>query len=298
MLTKAILDGNIQQALEHICYLLHMNDEKLVELETSFIEICNFIGLNMEIEHSKRWFDIVNSTYNIIINDQIKIDDTLVLCSKMCSLCKLIKENSVIGIKSLRSQVISDLEHNLSNEYITVLQSILPIRNSESYLVACRIASCFVRYLENVEKVDIDSKEFTMLSNKLRLCIEYITRKNIYIENPNSKDGDCIWFMWNIILRLTQSNSFSVIYKLFIHNWKSTVRKKRLGILWGTVYLLKAKDIEWSKHDIENFQKIQLLSKNLMIETKNRYPKQVKVKRDIEKDIENIWTTYMPSVKS
>ena len=298
MLTKSILDGNIQQALEHICYLLHMNDEKLVELETSFIEICNYIGLNMEIEHSKRWFDIVNSTYNIIVNDQIKIDDTLVLCSKMCTLCKLIKENSVIGIKSLRSQVINDLEYNLSNEYITILQNILPIRSSESYLVACKIASCFVRYFENVEKVDIDSKEFTMLSNKLRLCIEYITRKNIYIENPNSKDGDCIWFMWNIILKLTQSNSFSVIYKLFTYNWKSTIRKKRLGILWGTVYLLKAKDIEWSKQDIENFQKIQLLSKNLMIETKNRYPKQVKVKTNIEQDIDNIWVSYMPSVKS
>ena len=36
-----------------------MNDEKLEELETSLIEICNYIGLNMEIEHAKRWFDIV-----------------------------------------------------------------------------------------------------------------------------------------------------------------------------------------------------------------------------------------------
>ena len=79
MLTNYILNSDIQKSLEHICYLLHMNDEKLEELETSLIEICNYIGVNMEIEHAKRWFDIVNSTYEIISNDEIKIDETLVL---------------------------------------------------------------------------------------------------------------------------------------------------------------------------------------------------------------------------
>ena len=147
MLTEYILNGNIQKALEHICYLLHTNDEKLDELESSFMTICNYIGINMEIEHAKRWFDIINSTYIIITNDNIKIDETLVLCSKMCSLCKLIKENSVIGIKCLRSQVINDLEYNLNVEYVTILENILPLRTSDSYDVGCKIAMCFVKYL-------------------------------------------------------------------------------------------------------------------------------------------------------
>ena len=298
MLTEYILNGNIQKALEHICYLLHTNDEKLDELESSFMTICNYIGINMEIEHAKRWFDIINSTYIIITNDNIKIDETLVLCSKMCSLCKLIKENSVIGIKCLRSQVINDLEYNLNVEYVTILENILPLRSSDSYDVGCKIAMCFVKYFEKTKDIDINSKQFIVLANKIRLAIEYITRKNIYIENNNSKDADCIWFLWNIILKLTQSPSFSVIYKLFSHNWKSTVRKKRLGILWGTVYLLKHKDIEWSSQDLDNFEKIRLLSKNLMIETKNRYPKDIKIKKDINDDIKNIWNTYVPTPKS
>ena len=37
MLTNYILNCNIQKALEHICFLLHTNDEKLDELENSFI---------------------------------------------------------------------------------------------------------------------------------------------------------------------------------------------------------------------------------------------------------------------
>jgi len=298
MLTKYILTGNIQKALEHICFLLHTNDEKLDELENSFIEICNYIGLNMEIEHAKRWFDIVNSTYNTINNNEIKIDDTLVLCSKMCALCKLIKENSIIGIKSLRSQVINDLQYNLTPQYISVFENILPLRSSESYNVACNIAMCFVNYFEKTQNIDTDCKEFIGFANKIRLAIEYITRKNIYIENNNSKDADCIWFIWNIILKLTQSPSFSIIYKLFSHNWKSTIRKKRLGILWGTVYLLKHKEIEWSDQDIDNFDKIRLLSKNLMIETKNRYPKDIKINKNINNDIKNIWNTYIPSPKN
>lgn len=298
MLTNYILNSDIQKSLEHICYLLHMNDEKLEELESSLIEICNYIGLNMEIEHAKRWFDIVNSTYEVISNDEIKIDETLVLCSKMCSLCRLLKENSIIGIKNLRSQVINDLEHNLNAQYVVIFENILPLRTSDSYSVACRIAMCFVNYFEKTKDIDTDSKEFTVLANKIRLAIEYITRKNIYIENNNSKDADCIWFIWNIILKLTQSHSFTTIYKLFSYNWKSTARKKRLGILWGTVYLLKHKEIEWSKQDIDNFEKIRLLSKNLMIEIKNRYPKDIKIKKNIDDDIKNIWNTYIPSSKS
>ena len=43
MLTNYILNSDIQKSLEHICYLLHMNDEKLEELENSLIEICNYI---------------------------------------------------------------------------------------------------------------------------------------------------------------------------------------------------------------------------------------------------------------
>lgn len=298
MLTNYILNSDIQKSLEHICYLLHMNDEKLEELESSLIEICNYIGLNMEIEHAKRWFDIVNSTYEIISNNEIKIDETLVLCSKMCSLCKLLKENSIIGIKNLRSQVINDLEHNLNAQYVVIFEHILPLRTSDSYNVACKIAMCFINYFEKTKDIDTESKEFTVLANKIRLTIEYITRKNIYIENNNSKDADCIWFIWNIILKLTQSHSFTTIYKLFSHNWKSTARKKRLGILWGTVYLLKHKEIEWSKQDIDNFEKIRLLSKNLMIEIKHRYPKDITIKKNIDDDIKNIWNTYIPSSKS
>jgi len=275
-----------------------MNDEKLEELESSFIEICNYIGLNMEIEHAKRWFDIVNLTYEIISKDQIKIDETLVLCSKMCSLCKLLKENSIIALKNLRSQVITDLEYNITSQYVTIFENILPLRSSDSYNVACKISMCFVNYFEKSKDIDVASKEFTVLANKIRLVIEYITRKNIYIENNNSKDADCIWFIWNIILKLTQSNSFITIYKLFSYNWKSTARKKRLGILWGTVYLLKHKEIEWSEHDIDNFNKIRLVSKNLMIEIKNRYPKDIKIKNNIDDDIKNIWNTYIPSSKS
>ena len=122
MLTNYILNSDIQKSLEHVCYLLHMNDEKLEELETSLIEICNYIGLNMEIEHAKRWFDIVNSTYDIISNNEIKIDETLVLCSKMCSLSKLLKENSIISIKNLRSQVINELEYNLNAQYVVIFE--------------------------------------------------------------------------------------------------------------------------------------------------------------------------------
>lgn len=35
-----------------------------------------------------------------------------------------------------------------------------------------------------------------------------------------------------------------------------------------------------------------------MIETKNRYPKDITIKKNIDDDIKNIWNTYIPSSKS
>lgn len=289
MLLNFIKSGNVEKTLEHICYTLHTNDNTIHELEIHFIDICNYIGLNMETEHAKRWFDIVNSTYEWIISDTIKIDDTLILCSKMCALCKLIKENSIINIKNLRSQIINDLEHNLNNENISIFKEILPHCTSDSYPVACRIVTCFVKYFETAKEFDENSKELFHLSNRIRLCIEYIIRKNIYIENNNSKDSDCIWFLWNIILQLSQSPSINIIYKLFSINWKSTIRKKRIGILYGTVYLLRHKDINWNNQDIDNFEKIKKISPNLMNEIKLRFPKK---KVEVKKVNYDIWNNF------
>lgn len=302
MLKNLIYKANINETLEHICLILHMNDDRINKLPDIFIEICNYIGLNMEKEHVLKWLNIVELTYIWITSDNIKIDDTLILCVKMCNLCKNIFENNTIQLKNLRSQIINDFEDKLSIEYMRHFENILPYPTSESYSIACKILMCFINFNNKINNISDDNNDFNLLTNKIRLSIEYIVRKNIYIENQTTKDSDCIWFLWNILLQLSQSPFINIIYKLFIFDWKSNCKKKRLGLLYGSVYLIKYKDINWSDKDLENFEKIKQLSKNFMINIKEKYPKTINNKKNNNKfnniNNINIWDNYIPINKN
>jgi len=297
MLKNLIYKGNIKESLENVCIILHMNDERINKLSDTFIEICNYIGLNMEKEDVLKWLNIVELTYIWITSDLIKVDDTLILCVKMCNICKNIFENNIIQLKNLRSQVINDFENKLSIEYIRNFEQILPLPTSESYSISCKILMCFITFYNKINDISDDNNDFNLLTNKIRLSIEYIVRKNIYIENQSTRDGDCIWFLWNIILQLSQSPFINILYKLFIFEWKSNCKKKRLGLLYGSVFLIKYKDINWTDTDLENFDKIKNLSKNFMINIKEKYPKTVKKNKVTYSNI-NIWDNYIPINKN
>lgn len=300
MIRDYIQKGDIKQTLENVCLIIHMNDERISQLEDDFIQICSFIGKNMEIVHTRRWYDIVDLTLKWVSNERVEIDETLVLCSKMCTICKQIFEHNTINLKQLRGQVISDLEFKLKQEYMRSFENILPIPTSQSYPVACNITMCFMKYYESVNDLSHDSKELTTLTNRLRLCIEYITRKDVFIETPNSKDYDCIWFLWNVIMQISQSPHIQTIYKMFVLDWKPTMKKKRLGLLWGSVYLLKPDDTGWSKTELDSFAKIKQVSSNLMYETRQKYPKPVSKRnnRQIQNvDVNALWEDFAPSPK-
>ena len=188
-------------------------------------------------------------------------------------------------------------ENKLSIEYIRNFEQILPLPTSESYSISCKILMCFITFYNKINDISDDNNDFNLLTNKIRLSIEYIVRKNIYIENQSTRDGDCIWFLWNIILQLSQSPFINILYKLFIFEWKSNCKKKRLGLLYGSVFLIKYKDINWTDTDLENFDKIKNLSKNFMINIKEKYPKTVKKNKVTYSNI-NIWDNYIPINKN
>lgn len=299
MIKEFIQEGNIQKTLENVCLILHQNDSQVEQLEEEFISICDYIGSHMDSNHVMRWLDIIENTLIFVNNTSINIDDTLVLCSKMCMLCKQIYHIDSMNLQRLRSQVIIDLESPLKHEYIRSLANILPIPTSQSFPVACNISMCFVKYIEKANDLSLDSKELHNITNRLRLCIEYITRKNVFIENPHSRDSDCIWFLWNLLTQLSQSKEIQTVYRLFTINWKSNSKKKRMGLLWGSVYLLRLHKIEWTTSDTEVFTKIKNISRNLMLQVKQQNPKPV-VKKSLvpEVDVNALWDTYEPKLKS
>ena len=269
MLRNYIKEGDINNALKELCCILNEN-KNIDKLEDDFIFVVDYIGRHMNATHASKYYDIIDKTYEFITNESILIDDTLVLCCKMCCICKQLYDTPSIHMKTLRKLIINDLQYSLKHEYVRNLQdNILPVPTSSSFPVACNISMCLINYQNSAEQLSVDSKELIALTNRVRLCVEYVTRKNVYIETSLSKNGDCIWFLWTLILYLCQSPIIQKLYNTFTFKWKANCKNKRMGILWSSVFFIKFNKNEWTEKEEQTFLQIKNMSKKLMEETKS-----------------------------
>ena len=270
MLRNYIKEGDINNSLKELCTILNDNKE-IDKLEDDFVFIIDYIGKHMNAIHTSKFYDIIENTYNFITNDTILIDETLVLCCKMCCICKQLYDTPSIHIKTLRKLIITDLQHTLHHQYVRSLENILPTTTSASFPVACNISMCIINYQTTAEKIPIESKELSELTNRLRLCIEYITRKNVYIETSLSKNGDCIWFLWTLILHLSQNPIIQKLYNIFTFKWTAKCKNKRIGILWSSIFFIKFNKNEWTEKENQTFQQIKNMSSQLMEQSKSNH---------------------------
>lgn len=296
-----IINGNIEQSLQKICEILSKNDEDLEKLEEEFVNICSYIGTHMDITHCRRWIDIMNNVKVFVNESKIMIDKTLELCCKLCILCKSVHETKQMPIKKLRDHVIQYFDKTELNQYqLKLFEDILPHMKNESYNIACNICSTFIKFIIDIENTHLDDKNIFHLSNHLRLCIEYITRRDVYIENGINRDSDCTWFLWGMLVILSSNNSdITIAYELFKFRWKQSFKKHRIGLLWGSIFIviLSRKHIsspEWGIKDCKIFDKIRSMSTHMMNETKNK----IKISNtEKESDGLNLLVHYTPKKK-
>lgn len=296
-----IINGNIEQSLQKICEILCKNDDELERLEEEFVNICGYIGTHMDITHCKRWLDIINDVKIFVNDSKIMIDKTLELSCKLCILCKNVHETKQMPIKKLRDHVIQYFDKTELNLYqLKLFEEILPHPQNESYNIACNICSTFIKFILDIENTHIDDKNIFHLSNHLRLCIEYITRRDVYIENGINRDSDCIWFLWGMLIILSSNNrDIKNVYELFKFKWKQSLKKHRIGLLWGSIFIviLSRKQIyslEWNITDFKIFDKIRSMSAQMMNQTRDR----IKITNVEEKtDGLNFLVHYTPKKK-
>lgn len=298
-----IINGNIEETLQAVCEILHKNNDEMQRLEEDLIETCNYIGKHMDITHSLRWVDIMSGVKQFIDSHKVNVDETLELCAKMCIVCKSLHETKQMPIKKLREHVIKYFENKDINAYDhRMFEDILPTPNNESYKVACNIAGTIIYYAMMIENMDFEDKNIFHVSNHIRLCVEYVTRKDVYIENGINRDCDCIWFLWGIFLKLSIPNKqdIGVSYYLFKHRWKPSIKKKRIGILWGSIFVMilarkRISNETWSARDQRIFQQIRAMSPKMMMEIKSKIESDDNKKED---DSMNILLRYTPKAKN
>ena len=293
MIYDYIIDGNIKSTLEEACYIFHTKN-KFDELLKSLILVCNYIGINMNINIAYKWHDIVNLTNNFLTQEKIIIDDTLILLTKMCILCKNIQEHKPISIHQLRKRLIPFFENPLSSLDFHMFQQILPPITSESFNIASKISNCFKNLFNEINSSNKDNLPYVI--NNIRLCIEFVCRRNIWIETQLNKDHDCIWFLWGILKILTNDSTLiNDTFNLFIYDWKKSVKKNRIGMLYGSVYLAifyyKKELIQnWKNDEDKIFNHIKSISHNMMETTRTNFP--------IEKKHIHVISTYIPNIKN
>lgn len=300
MIYDKIIDGNIKESLEKVCEILYLKTS-IEELENDLILVCNYIGKNMNINHTKKWGELIELTYKFIENDKVEVDNTLILITKMCLICKTIQENKKIGIAQLKNRLSKQFDEKLTSLEENKYEIILPSMSSECYEIASKITKCFHNLIDELNRTSTTDKDMIHIINRLRLSIEYICRKNIWIETHLHTDTDVIWFLWGL-LRILSNDDITIYnsFQLFILKWKNSNKNNRIGILWGSVFLLilyfkSDLSFYWKSADERLFDNIKTMAGTMMLKIKEKFPKKEELKIEI-KDIDFI-SRYIPKIK-
>jgi hypothetical protein len=277
---NCITSGNIEQSLQLVCKYLYLNNAFLTKLENELINVCSFIGMNIDLVYVLKFKDILLGVSTFITRDSVKIDETLSLVSKMCLICKNMVHYPKIPLANLRKKIIHLFERQTYQEMAYNIHShtqLLPKRSSDTFDVAWKILKGYMTILFDIEDLSPNDPEILILANKLRLAYEYVQRKDITIDIPTHRDSDNMWFLWDILFHFSSDpHLLKTPYSLFCHDFKPSQKTKRIGILYGSTFLLiysKKRDIpvKWSEQDEIIFDKISKLSKTMFEETKKKY---------------------------
>ena len=185
-LYESITKGDIQNSI-YITATILLTDKISIEVfENTLIAICSYIGSFINIYDVKKWLDIINGTKNIIEDDNINIKYIFVILTKMCILCDIyiknpIAKSGIINLKSLRTKIIDVFiceDNKLSNSGIIKFDGIIPPHDSDTYNISLQIISGVIKLIKLTDDVSCDDGDYLQeISNKLRNCFDYISRK-------------------------------------------------------------------------------------------------------------------------
>jgi hypothetical protein len=282
-LFNLITKGDIKNSIYTVCKILLEGEISIDFFEETLIALCSYIGTFINIYNSKKYIDVINNVKNIIVNENIVIKDILLTITKMCILCEIYNKHPMVkagnsSLPTLRKKIIDIFENNevkLSHNGINKFEGILPPIDSENYNIALLIISSLVYLIKKTDNLSIDdSNKIQKISEKLRNCFEYISKKKYTFETKfYSLDNDSIWFLWGIISILYNDDYINNAFYIFNYNWKKTYKQSRIGILWGVAILLiysHKKDIsyDWDNKEINIINKIDELALTLYNEVK------------------------------
>lgn len=294
-----ICKADIQNSLSIATKLILKDPQKsFISLQSIFINVCGYIGAFVTIYEIRMWIDVIDSVISFIDDEQVVIRNIYVMIAKMCILClnynkKPTIKTGVLSVKLVRDKVIDMFSVDglkLTEGGISRFEGVMPPHDSPSYQLAIQIITGYVNILKKVSdmSVDSDADKLFDISQKIRHSFDYITRKKYTFETTfYENDNDAVWFLWGIISLLYEDREMDMIYQLYTFDFKKTLKKNRIGLLWGAgvvmVYLNK-RDIarNWNKDEVMMITKIYDISMDLYKDIKKEFKEEEEIHEDRE----------------
>jgi hypothetical protein len=281
----AILENDSTQALYITC--LYVIKEQFAYLEDEWINMSSHIGKKDGMSFGKTWAAVNTEILRIINSDEFHIQAALLCTTQLMLLNQRdIDTQKSLHVQHLRNVIIGCFPDKaiLSPQGKEVFARILPPENNELY-------GFYNRILAGFSKIIVENR-----FDDIRNGLEYISRKrlNLPIEGiwpaPSESDalgGDPCWLLWGMILAVYPNNvNIATNYKLFILNWRKSVRNERIGLLWGLSYIIDDySELVWTESDTAIFEKVKNASSELWHFAISEH-KKLSVKEDIKEDSE------------
>lgn len=281
---KADIQNSLSIATKSI---LKDQQNSFISLQNTFINICAYIGSFVTVYEIRMWIDVIDSVISFIEDEQVVIRNIYVMIAKMCILClNYSKKPSIktgsLNLKIVREKVIDMFQGDnlkLTDTGISKFQGVVPPHDSPAYKLAIQIITGYVSIFKKIEDMSAssDSDKLFDISQKIRTSFDYIIRKKYTFEiSLHENDNDAVWFLWGIISILHDERELDIIYKLYTFDFKKSMKKNRIGLLWGAaivmVYLSK-RDIarSWNKEEVMMITKIYDISMDLYKDIKKEF---------------------------
>ena len=269
-LYNAMLNGSSSDALTLTC--MHLHDSTTTVMEDDWINFSALIGKTPELSYGSLWNQMNKSILDFIDAEEVDAKDAMIITIQLMLLYKRCNTNyQPHTIDLLRKKIIQHFPENakLSSaglaKYTPILSILNDIQNSSTSSESDISLFC-QRILAGLSKLMSENNY-----DDMRYSLEYLCKKKIVIPLPSlypcpnmeeAEKGDIIWFLWGAILcfygdknsshtynEVTKSIVFTN-YSLFIVNWKRTLSKDRLGLLWGVSYALNTNVVpEWTYNE-------------------------------------------------
>jgi hypothetical protein len=251
-LFDAMIDQNSADALMFTCN--HLRAGTLSIMEADWIAMSALIGKRHVLPFGGLWSNINKEIVEVLESDDVSVVNAILCTTKLMLLYKRCIASSgihIMHISTLRTRVVAHFPENgtLSNSGLSKYNIIMPIteasQESVDTLMFChRILAGFSKLFAE-EKLD-----------DIRLSLEYISKKKIPIvmntvwpcpDEEEAQRGDLCWFLWGMLGCYYGRDLISNNLKLFIWEWKRSLRNDRIGLLWGIAHILNTNvTSEWT----------------------------------------------------